>query len=294
MQALLHADELRHLAFEHLRDGHARPRRHDLRDLLGGDLFLQERAGALERGERRLLLLEPLLELGQRAVAQLGGRLIVGLALRLVDPDLQLLELGLGGADRLDRVLLGRPALLHRAGLLLDVGQFLLECLEPGLGGVVLLLAKRLAFDLELDPPALELVELDRHRVDLHPQAARGLVDEVDRLVGQEALRDVAVGERGGGHQCGVRDPDSVVDLVALAETAQDRDGLLDRGLVDEDGLEASFQRSVLLDVLAVFVERRCTDRVQLAAGQHRLQQVVTHPLRLPPRRHRPRCAARR
>ena len=212
---------------------------------------------------------------GSVAVAELRGGLVVGLALRLVDR-------GPGAARArswsariaCDRVLLGRPALLHRAGLLLDVGQFLLECLEPGLGGVVLLLAQRLALDLELDPPPLELVELDRHRVDLHPQAARGLVDEVDRLVGQEALRDVAVGERGGGDERGVRDPDAVVDLVALAQTAQDRDRLLDRGLVDEDGLEAPFQRSVLLDVLAVFVERGCADRVQLAAGQHRLQQV--------------------
>ena len=63
------------------------------------------------------------------------------------------------------------PALLQRAGRSLDVGQLPLERLEPGLGGVVLLLAKRLALDLELDPPALELVELDRHRVDLHDRA---------------------------------------------------------------------------------------------------------------------------
>ena len=193
-----------------------------------------------------------------------------------------------------DGVLLGRPALLHRAGLLLDVGELLLERLEAGLGGVVLLLAQRLALDLELDAAPLELVELDGHGVDLHPQAAGGLVDEVDRLVGQEALRDVAVGERGGGNQGGVRDPDAVVDLVALAKTAQDRDGLLDRGLVDEDGLEASFQRGVLLDVLAVLVERGCADRVQLAASQHRLQQVARRPSRLRRRPHRRPCAARR
>ena len=36
-------------------------------------------------------------------------------------------------------------------------------------------------------------VELVRHRVDLDAQAAGGLVDQVDRLVGQEAVGDVAV-----------------------------------------------------------------------------------------------------
>ena len=47
-----------------------------------------------------------------------------------------------------------------------------------------------------------------------------------------------------------------------------------DRGLSDEDRLEAALERRVLLDVLAVLVERRRADRAQLAAGQHRLQEV--------------------
>ena len=170
--------------------------------------------------------------------------------------------------------LLGLPALLHRAGLLLDVGELLLERLEARLRRVVLLLAQRLALDLELDPAPLELVELDRHRVDLHAQPGRGLVDEVDRLVRQEALGDVAVAERRRGDEGGVRDPDAVVDLVPLAQAAQDRDRLLDGRLVDQHRLEAPLERGVLLDVLAVLVERRRADRVELAAGKHRLEQV--------------------
>ncbi len=173
-----------------------------------------------------------------------------------------------------DGGLLGLPALLEAAGLLLEVGQLLLERLEARLRGVVGLLAQRLALDLELDAPALELVELDRHGVDLHAQPRRGLVDEVDRLVRQEALGDVAVGQRGRGDERGIGDADAVVDLVALAQAAQDRDRLLDRRLVDEDRLEAALERGVLLDVLAVLVERRRADRVQLAAGEHRLEQV--------------------
>ena len=158
--------------------------------------------------------------------------------------------------------------------LLLDVGELLLERLEPRLRGVVGLLAQRLALDLELDAPALELVELDRHRIDLHPQPRGRLVDEVDRLVGQEALGDVAVGQRRRGDERRIGDPDAVVDLVPLAQPAQDRDRLLDRRLVDQDRLEAALERGVLLDVLAVLVERRRADGVQLAAGEHRLEQV--------------------
>ena len=65
------------------------------------------------------------------------------------------------------------------------------------------------------------------------------------------------------------------MDLVALAQAAQDRDRLLDRRLVDQDRLEAALERGVLLDVLAILVERRGADRVQLAAGEHRLEQVA-------------------
>ena len=46
------------------------------------------------------------------------------------------------------------------------------------------------------------------------------------------------------------------------------------RRLVDEDRLEAAGKGGVLLDMLAVFVERGRADAVQLAARQRRLQQV--------------------
>ena len=65
-----------------------------------------------------------------------------------------------------------------------------------------------------------------------------------------------------------------MVHLVALLEAAQDRDGGLDRRLAHLDRLEAALQRGVLLDVLAVLVERGGAHAAQLAAGEHRLEQV--------------------
>ena len=63
-----------------------------------------------------------------------------------------------------------------------------------------------------------------------------------------------------------------MVGLVAVAEAAQDLHGVLDRRLVDLDLLEAALERRVALEVLAVLVERRGADRLELAARQRRLQ----------------------
>ena len=93
-------------------------------------------------------------------------------------------------------------------------------------------------------------------------------------LSGQEPVRDVAVRQHGRRDERRVLEVHLVVNLVALAQAAQDADRVLDGRLADRDGLEAPLERRVLLDVLPVFVERRRADGVQLAAGQHRLQHV--------------------
>ena len=108
------------------------------------------------------------------------------------------------------------------------------------------------------------------HRLDAH--ARRGLVDQVDRLVGQLPVLDVAVGERRRGDERVVGDLAAVMRLVAVAEAAQDLHGVLGRRLLDADLLEAPLERRVALQVLAVLVERRRADRLELAAGERRLQ----------------------
>src|SRR5262249_22175325 len=129
--------------------------------------------------------------------------------------------------------------------------------------------------DLELTDAALDDVDLERHRVDLDAQARRRLVDEVDRLVGELPRGDVAVRQHRGRDERGVLDADAVVHLVALLQSAQDRDRVLDRRLAHVDLLEPALERGILLDVLAVLVERGRADHAQLAAREHRLDHVA-------------------
>ena len=55
----------------------------------------------------------------------------------------------------------------------------------------------------------------------LHAQAACRLVHEVDGLVGQEAVRDVAVGKICCRDERGVRDAHAVVLLVLVLDAAE-------------------------------------------------------------------------
>src|SRR5207248_69345 len=83
------------------------------------------------------------------------------------------------------------------------------------------------------------------------------LIDQIDGLVRQMAVLDVAVGQHCRGPQRLVRDLAAMVRLVAVAEAAQNLDGVVDRRLVDADLLEAPLERGVALEVLAVLVESR-------------------------------------
>ena len=59
-----------------------------------------------------------------------------------------------------------------------------------------------------------------------------------------------------------------------LRRPLQDLHRLVDRRRIDDHRLEATLERAVLLDVLAVLVERRRADALQLSARQRRLQHV--------------------
>ena len=129
--------------------------------------------------------------------------------------------------------------------------------------------------DFERRGLAFEVVDLGGDGADLVGQGGGGLVDQVDGLVGQETVGDVAVGEGGGGDDGGVLDADLVVRLVALAQAAQDVDGVFDVGLANVDDLEAALERGVLLDILAVLVERGCADAAQTSASEGGLEHVA-------------------
>ncbi len=91
--------------------------------------------------------------------------------------------------------------LLHLVGLGLEAREVLVETLEPLTRRVVGLLRERDLLDLDLTDAPVDDVDLGRHRVDLDAQPRRGLIDEVDGLVGQEPSGEVPIGEHRGRHE---------------------------------------------------------------------------------------------
>ena len=273
-QLLFQLEQSLLLRLEHLADRNAGPLRHDLRDVVVVHLFLQILPLLLNLGEPFLERSDFLLDRRNPSVADLCRLLQITAPRRLLGFGPQLLHLGFLRLDLLNRVLLRLPLRLHGVRFLAQLCQLLLDLVAPFLGRLVLLLRERGELDLELRDLALDFVDLLRQRVDRNAQPRGGLVDQVDRLVGQEAVSDVAMRQRRSRYEGVVRDADTVVNLILLFEAPQNRDRIFDRRLAHVNGLEATLERRILLDVLAILIERRRTDDVQLATRQRRLQHV--------------------
>ena len=187
--------------------------------------------------------------------------------LGLLDFALQSLQVG-------DDLFFALPGQFHAVDPLAQLGDFGLDLGQAVARGLVGLLGQRRLFHQVAGQATFQLVDWLGQRFQLHLQAAGCLVDQIDGLVRKLSPRYVAVREPRRRHQGIVADADAVVDLVALFQAAQNRHCVVHRWLAHQYRLKPALQRLVLLDVLAVFVERGGTDAAQIAARQGRLEHV--------------------
>ena len=137
------------------------------------------------RLERGLGLLNLLLQARDHGVTQLGRTAQIAVARRALFLALSLVELALELLYVVDGILLVEPTGLLHVELFLDLGDLLAQGLKTLLGGVIGLLHERLLLDLQLGELTRGGVDLDRHAVELHAQAACRLIDQIDSLVGR-------------------------------------------------------------------------------------------------------------
>ena len=200
------------------------------------------------------------------------------------------LDMGCAG----HRGLLGAPDLIEVGVFLFQPGQLFLEIDQALLRGVVRFLLQRLALNLQLNDPPVQPIHRLRLGIDLHANARTRLVDQVDGLVRQLPVADVAMRQRCGRDDRRVGDFDAVVDFVAFFQAAQDRDRIFDRRFIDRYFLEAAFQRRVFLDITAGTRPAWSHRRSAARRGPAPVSACCRHPSRLRPCRHPPWCAVRR
>ena len=194
---LLHAQQLFLLAFQHSLDRHAGPARDHLRHVVGCHRLLHHGALAV----RGFDAVELFLDLRDAAISQLPRALVLALALGVGQLDAQMIKLRLEPLRLGQLLLLRLPARSQIGGLLLQRRQLLFEISQALLGAGVVLLLERLLLDLQPHDLAIDRIELLRLGIDLHLEPRSRLVDQIDRLVRQEAVADIAVRERGGRDQ---------------------------------------------------------------------------------------------
>ena len=178
------------LVLEHARDRDARPVRDHLGNVLRFDLLLEERPLRLDLRQSRLRLGKLRPPLRQLTMQDLGRPLMIRPPLCPGGLDAEILDFPLERADGLDHLLLAHPACVEPSERLAGGGEIPRDFVAPRPAAGIALPLQRLPFDLELRHATVEFVDLHRHRVDFDAEPGRGFVDEVDRLVRQEAVSD--------------------------------------------------------------------------------------------------------
>ena len=105
--------------------------------------------------------------------------------------------------------------------------------------------------------------------------AGAGFVQQVDGLVRQVAVGDIAFAQGDGGAQHLGGHLHMVMLLVVVLDAVHHGQGVSHAGFLHPHRLEAALQCLILLDVLAVLGEGRSADDLDLAAGQRGLQDVA-------------------
>ena len=272
MQLAFHAQQFFPVAFHHLGHGDTGPARHHLGDFLVGDLVAQQHGlpgfGFLGHGQL-------FFQLRHTAVLQLRhARQVAGPAGGF-QVQLGLLQVTLDLGRALYRGLLRLPDLLQVRELPLHLVDFTVQQFDLLASRRIGILFHRLPLYLKLYQAALQLVHGLRLGVDLHANPAGGLIHQVDGLVRQLPIGDVALRQLGRGDDGTVGYIHPVVHLIALLETAQDGDGVFLVGLVHQHFLEAPLQGRILFHVLAILIERGGAHAVQFTAGQGGLEHIA-------------------
>ena len=121
----------------------------------------------------------------------------------------------------------------------------------------------------------LDFLHVGRTRHGVDAGAGAGFVHDIDCFVRQKSSRDIALRKFHRDLERLVRQLRFVMCFVFRSQPFQNLNGLFNGWCFHLHRLEAPLQRRVFFDVLAVLVQGRCTDTLQLAAAQRRFDDIA-------------------
>ncbi|MPN02083.1 hypothetical protein SDC9_149296 [bioreactor metagenome] len=208
-------------------------------------------------------------QLRQLAIFQLGGFVEIVCALRFGNLRIGVFQLLTQLLHFSDGGFFVFPLRLHLVEVCAQFCNLPLNLLQMLTAELICLFLESGFLDLQLHDLPAGGIQFHRHAVELGLDERAGFIHEVDCLVRQKAVGDVAMRQRCRGNQRRVLNLHAVEHLIALLESAQDRNRVLHGRFFDQHRLEPALQGRVFFDILTVLVDRGCTDAVQFAARQH-------------------------
>ena len=177
-------------------------------------------------------------------------------------------DFGLGDVGELLVAFLGKT-LFSFGALLLKLLFFVAK-----LRGALEFLRRRRLFLVKANAAKLvvELANLIGQRAIANAHARASLVEHVDCLIGQEAVLDITRRHRDGGLQRLVGITHVMVRLVAVAKAVENAQSLFLARLFHVHRLEATGERGIFFEMLAIFLGSGGSNYLQLATRQRRLQ----------------------
>src|SRR5262249_40982120 len=106
------------------------------------------------------------------------------------------------------------------------------------------------------------------------PYARTGLAHDIDGLVRQEAIGHITRRQFDRLYDRLIGDAEVVMRLIAIPQALEDLNAFLHARRINHNGLEAALQGPILLNVLAILVERRSADTLDFTTRQGRLEHV--------------------
>ena len=156
----------------------------------------------------------------------------------------------------------------------LQIGNIFFGLLGAVLALLILLHLERFAFNLKLHQATLDAVEHAGHAVVLNAKSAGCFINQIDRLIWEESIGDVAGAHLCSGDQRTVLNTATVVGFVFTLDSTENCNGVEHAWLADIDGLEAPLKCGVLLNVRSILIKRGGANGAQLTATERRLEQL--------------------